>query len=210
MTDRRFAGFGSPQQLKQFFPIDRIACRIEPDDPAVPAKEIYAIIRREDQNILEKMYWGLVPNWADDTSSGYQLINARAETVAEKKSFKNAFRKRRCLIIATGFYEWKKAKGEKVRFFITAPDGRPFAFAGLWEAWVGPGFRGSPYESCAIITTPASDSFRKIHHRMPAILKPRFYGQWLDSNFQNVYALKKILENGRITDLIGHAETNGG
>lgn len=106
MVNQSFDGLGSPAQLRRFFPIDRIACPIEPDDPAVPAKEIYAIVSRDRQNILEKLHWGLVPNWAKDTSIGYKLMHARAETVAEKVSFKNAFRERRCLIIATGFYEW--------------------------------------------------------------------------------------------------------
>jgi putative SOS response-associated peptidase YedK len=204
MVNRRFTGYGSAQQLRQFFPIDKIACRIEPNDPIVPAREIYAIVKRDGQNTLEKLHWGFVPNWAEDTSFGYKLINARAETVAEKASFKNAFRKRRCLIIASGFYEWKAAQGVKVPLFITLPDGLPFAFAGLWEVWAKKGVGESPYKSCAIITTRASASFRKIHHRMPAILKTEYYEPWLDPRNQNVQRLINILNNGRITKLTSH------
>ena len=136
------------------------------------------------------------------------MILARAETASAKPSFKDAFRKRRCLIVGTGFYEWKSVKGSKQQVFITLPDGRPFAFAGLWETWSRSPDPHSLYRSCAILTTQATDSFRKIHHRMPVILKPEFYETWLDSNNHNVPELEGILEQGRITRLISHAVKN--
>ncbi len=131
------------------------------------------------------------------------MINARAETVAEKPSFKNAFKKRRCLIIADGFYEWKGPKGQKQPMLITLPDKKPFAFAGLWETW-GKNQPQTPYRSCTIITTEASPSIRDIHHRMPVILKPEVYHHWLDPENEDITDLKKILEEERLTELTSY------
>ena len=206
--DHGFAGINSIDELRQFFPIDTIDCAVDLKNQATPTREIFAILRRDNQNVLEKLHWGFVPNRARDTSWGHKMILARAETASSKPSFKDAFRKRRCLIVGTGFYEWKSVKGGKQQVFITLPDGRPFAFAGLWETWSrspGPHFL---YRSCAILTTQAADSFRKIHHRMPVILKPEFYETWLDSNNLNVPELEGILVQGRITRLISHAVKN--
>jgi putative SOS response-associated peptidase YedK len=135
---------------------------------------------------LEKLHWGLVPFWAKDISIGIKLINARAETIASKPSFRNAFKKRRCLIPADGFYEWKGPKGQKQPMLITLPESKPFAFAGLWETWNKKDDQDTIYKSCTIITTEASDSVREIHHRMPAILKPEMYESWLDPLNQNI------------------------
>ena len=111
--DHGFAGINSIDELRQFFPIDTIDCAVDLENKATPTREIFAILRRGNKNVLEKLHWGFVPNRARDTSWGHKLILARAETASAKPSFKNAFRKRRCLIIATGFYEWKSAKGCK-------------------------------------------------------------------------------------------------
>jgi putative SOS response-associated peptidase YedK len=152
---------------------------------------------------LDKFHWGLVPFWAKDTAIGNRMINARAETVAEKPSFKNAFKKRRCLIIADGFYEWKGPKGQKQPMFITLPDKKPFAFAGLWETW-GKKDQETLYKSCTIITTEACEALRDIHHRMPVIFKPEAYESWLDPANQDVNALKNILEQALLTDLVSY------
>ena len=208
--NRGVAGINSIEELKLFFPIDSVDCTVDIKGQATPNQAIFAILRRDTKNVLEKLHWGFVPNRARDTSWGHKMILARAETAAEKPSFKDAFRKRRCLIIATGFYEWKTEPGRKQEVFMTLPDGRPFAFAGFWETWARSQDRNSLYRSCAILTTPASESFRKIHHRMPAILKPEFYEPWLDSNNQNVSELERILKQGRISRLISHAVRNSG
>ena len=208
--DHGFAGIHSIEELRQFFPIDTINGAIDLENQARPTREIYAILRRGNKNVFEKLHWGFVPNRAKDTSWGHKMILARAETASSKPSFKNAFRNRRCLVIATGFYEMKSEKGQRQPLFITLPDGRPFAFAGLWETWSRSTDRNVPYKSCAIITTDASESFRKIHHRMPVILKPEFYENWLDSKNQNVLELESILKRGRIKRLISHAIKNGG
>jgi putative SOS response-associated peptidase YedK len=131
----RFVEFSDLEQLRRYFPIDKVLCEITANYNVAPTQEIPVVLRREDSNFLDKFHWGLVPHWAKQISIGYKMINARAETVALKKSFRNAFQKRRCLIPADGFYEWKGPKGDKQPFFIDLPDGQPFAFAGLWEIW---------------------------------------------------------------------------
>ena len=201
----RFVGFRSLHELKKTFPIDKATCEVTENYNVAPSQEVLAIIKYDKENWLEKLHWGLVPFWAKDISIGNKLINARAETIASKPSFRNAFKKRRCLIPADGFYEWKGPKGQKQPIFITLPEGKPFAFAGLWETWHKKVDPETIYKSCTIITTEASDSVREIHHRMPAILKPDMYESWLDPLNQNVNELKNILQTGIVTELVNHA-----
>lgn len=130
------------------------------------------------RRVLTLRSWGLVPSWAEDAKIGNRLINARAESVAEKPSFRSALRRRRCLVPADGFYEWAGAKGSKQPYFIGLPDRALFAFAGLWERWVDP--EGEPLESCTLLTTAATEPLRALHHRMPVILDPVDYGRWMD------------------------------
>ena len=143
-----------------------------------------------------------MPPWTKDLYGASKLINARAETVKEKPSFRSAFKKRRCLIIADGFYEWKKEKRQKQPFYITLPSGEPFAFAGLWEAWKKED--GSLYHSCTIITTEASESIQDIHNRMPVILKPEVISDWLNPEMQDTDKLEKILQEGICQELRSH------
>ena len=124
--------------------------------------------------------WGLIPSWAKDTKFSYHTINARAETVAEKPSFRDAFRKRRCLIPASGFYEWKKVGQQKQPYLIQTQNESPFAFAGLWETWRNPQDE-SIVQSCTIIVTDANTFMKPLHDRMPVILDPADYGKWLDT-----------------------------
>ena len=123
--------------------------------------------------------WGLIPSWAKEPGIGNRMINARAETIAEKPAFRAAFRRRRCLIPADGFYEWKTERGRKQPYRIALEGGAPFAFAGLWERWEGSG-EGGAVESCTIVTTEANARLKAIHHRMPVILAPGAYEAWLD------------------------------
>ena len=200
----RFAGIRSLRELKEIFPIDKAECDVTANYNVAPSQEILAIYKHEGENWLDKFHWGLVPFWAKDTSIGNKMINARAETVAEKPSFRNAFKKRRCLIIADGFYEWKGEKGRKLPMFITLPDRKPFAFAGLWEFWNKKDDPDSGYRSCTIVTTEASESIRDIHHRMPIILKPDVYEPWLNPEYQETAGLKDILANSIQTELVSH------
>ena len=200
----RFVGFRSLDELKGFFPIDKASCEAISNFNVAPAQEILAIARYENENWLVKFHWGLVPFWAKDISIGNKMINARSESIAEKPSFRSAFKKRRCLIPADGFYEWKGEKGSKQPMFITSPDRKPFAFAGLWETWRKKDDPDSTYKSCTIITTRASESIRDIHHRMPVILKPPAYESWLDPGNQDAAELEKILKNEIITELVSY------
>ncbi len=135
--------------------------------------------------------WGLIPSWAKDPAIGNQLINAQAETAATKPAFRSAFHKRRCQILADGFYEWKKENRPKKPFHIRLRDGRPFAFAGLWEHWERP--EGAAIDSCTILTTTPNDPLRPLHHRMAVILPSSAYYRWLDPSIQEADRLQPVL-----------------
>ena len=138
------------------------------------------------------MRWGLIPFWAKDAKIGYRMINARGETVAEKPSFRTALRKRRCLILADGFYEWQKLGGkQKYPMRIVLKSGEPFAFAGLWETWKDP--EGELIKSCTIITTAANDYLQPIHDRMPVILPRESESFWLDKDVEDPLALTSVI-----------------
>ncbi len=151
-----------------------------------PSQEVAAVRLGEGDvggRHLVALRWGLIPSWvpsgAKEMAIGNRMINARAETIAEKPAFRAAFRRRRCLIPADGFYEWKTERGRKQPYRIVLESGAPFAFAGLWERWEGPG-RDGAIESCTIVTTEANARLQAIHHRMPVILAPEAYDLWLD------------------------------
>jgi len=197
----RFAGFRPLEELIDHFPIDVSKVEVVENYNVAPSQQILAIARYEGKNHLVKFHWGLVPFWAKDKKIGNQLINARSETASAKPSFRAAFRKRRCLILADGFFEWKGDQGNKQPMFLTLPDGRPFAFAGLWETWDNKGQESIPYRSCTILTRGASASVQPIHHRMPVILKPAAYDAWLDPANGDVRELQEILQNRIHTQL---------
>lgn len=138
------------------------------------------------------MHWGLVPSWAKDRWAGSRMINARAETVAEKPAYRAAFRRRRCLVLADGFYEWQRLDGKKRPYFIHLRSDRPFAFAGLWEHWQGP---EEELQSCALVTTEANDLMRPIHDRMPVILPEADYARWLDPSLDEPESLLPLLRS---------------
>ena len=188
----RFAQYSSLPELKKLIDIDSVNCDIVPYYNIAPTHSILSIINR-GENRLGKLNWGLVPFWSKDLSLASSLINARAETLSEKPSFRQAFKKRRCLIPADGFYEWKQDAGNKQPWYIRPESSGPFVFAGLWETWRGP---EAEYHSCTIITMAAGASIRNIHHRMPVILKPEFHQAWLDTDNQETEALNRILAQG--------------
>jgi putative SOS response-associated peptidase YedK len=136
--------------------------------------------------------WGLIPSWAKDSSIAARMINARAETVAEKPAFRAPFRRQRCLVLADGYYEWKKEGKKKQAYHIRMRDGGPFAFAALWDRW-RPGGDGDSLETCTLITTDANEATRGIHDRMPAILTPDAYALWLDPNLSDSAILSPLL-----------------
>lgn len=197
----RFVGFSTLETLLKRFPIDVANVQVAASYNIAPTQEILAIARYEGKNHLLRFHWGLVPFWAKDTSIGSRMINARSETVAKKPSFRNAFRSRRCLILADGFYEWAGEKGQKQPMYLTRPDERPFAFAGLWETWDNQGKEPTPYRSAAILTREASESVMPIHNRMPVILKPKAFQTWLDRENQDVRLLQDLIQKEIYTTL---------
>jgi putative SOS response-associated peptidase YedK len=143
------------------------------------------------KRIGSRMRWGLVPFWVKDPSIGYKMINARAETVAAKPAFRDAIKKRRCLVPADGFYEWKKEPQGKTPFCFTMADDRLFAFAGIWDSWRSP--EGQTMETCSIITTAPNALCADVHDRMPVILPEDAYDLWLDPGFQKADAVCDLL-----------------
>ncbi len=169
-----------------------------------PSQAVAAVRQTPDsgRRRLDLLRWGLVPSWAKDLKIGYKMINARAETVADKASFRVALRRRRCLIPADGFYEWRRAGDAKQPYLIRRHDRRPFAFAGLWERWQGPD--GDAVESCTIITTTPNELMARIHHRMPVILAPGDHELWLDTAVQDANRVRPLLRPCSPADWTAH------
>jgi putative SOS response-associated peptidase YedK len=154
--------------------------------------------------VLTPMRWGLVPAWSRDAASGYKAFNARAETAADKPSFREPFRRRRCLVPADGFYEWsgRGGAGSGQPWLFRLAGGGPFALAGLWDFWRGPG--GEELRSFTIITTRANDLLKPVHQRMPAILAPEDEGAWLDPGLADVRRLQALLRPYPAEAMTGH------
>jgi putative SOS response-associated peptidase YedK len=167
---------------------------LEPRYNIAPTQTVAVVRQIEKHRELSVMRWGLVPSWSKDPKAGPPLINARADTAATKPAFRTAFKKRRCLIPADGFYEWRKGDGKnKQPYFIRMAKDRVFAFAGLWESWNGTD--AEPVESCTIITTDANDVLRPIHDRMPVILPEENYDRWLNLKIDNSEQLQPLLKS---------------
>ena len=156
-----------------------------------PTQDVLTIRQADGERRAEMMRWGLVPSWADSPKAGARMINARAETLAERPSFRAAFRRRRCLIPADGFYEWRREGKGRIPIRFALKSGKPFAFAGLWEKWERPG--EPPLLSCAIITTRANDLIAPMHDRMPVILAPDAERVWLDGGLTDAALLSGLL-----------------
>jgi putative SOS response-associated peptidase YedK len=177
------------EKLAEEFGFDSSSIQLPPNYNVAPTQGVAAVLEENGQRQLEVLKWGLIPPWADDPQVGSRMINARAETASEKPSFRRAFRERRCLIPADGFYEWKRMNGGKQPYYIHMKEGRPFAFAGLWESWKEDG--GPEIRSCTILTTKPNALAGEIHDRMPVILPTGSYDVWLDreSDRDELYGL---------------------
>lgn len=188
----RFAAFTPPQTFAELFhATNLIQIDSRPRYNIAPGQNVLAAkVAGNGERVLTTMHWGLIPVWAKEKKTGYSMINARAETVAEKPAFKRAFRQRRCLIAADGFYEWKKEGSEKQPYFFRMKDGMPFAFAGLWEHWEG---GGESLDSCAIIVTTANKVLAPVHDRMPVIIPPDAYDLWLNPDVETPEQLGELL-----------------
>jgi putative SOS response-associated peptidase YedK len=157
--------------------------------------DMVPIVRQDPKQPLRRLTlakWGLVPSWSKDASGGPKMINARAEGIKDRASFRDAFRARRCLVPANGFYEWRKLEKGKQPFHIGMPDGSLFGFAGLWERWRSPG--GDWLRSCSIITVDSSGPIREIHDRMPLVIPEERYDEWLDPALTDPMALEEMLQ----------------
>jgi putative SOS response-associated peptidase YedK len=177
--------------IVESFGIEDRTCQYRTSNNISPGQQIAAVIR-DDKTRLVNTRWGLVPSWAKDPSVGNRMFNARAETVAEKPSFKNAFQNRRCLIPADGFYEWQKLGKVKKPFYFSIKSGQPFGFAGLYETWMSP--EREPINTCTIITTQPNDLVRSIHDRMPVIVPKDKEASWIDPVNHNREMLLSILK----------------
>ena len=199
----RFARTANVEQIQQTFEVTQIEAEPTISYNVAPTQPVAVVVQRDGQRALTQMIWGLIPVWAKDVSIGSRMINARAETVAEKASFKRPLKNQRCLIVANGFYEWQKSGTKKTPMYIQLKSDEPFGLAGLYDRWTSPD--GLVITSCTVITTSPNKLMEPIHDRMPVILPPKQYAAWLDPTNQNLDALTKLLQPYAATQMRAHA-----
>ncbi|MFU8772379.1 MAG: SOS response-associated peptidase [Anaerolineales bacterium] len=197
----RFTLTISPGQLQAAFPWVEVPPDLSPRYNIAPTQPV-AVIPNDGNNRLDFFTWGLIPSWSKDPKIGSRLINARAETLHEKPAFRAAFRRRRCLVLADGFYEWRQEPTKKGKnpMYIRLKSEKPFSFAGLWENWYSPD--GSKVLSCTIITTSPNNLVERFHNRMPAILSSEVYSDWLEPGDVEYSSLRKLLKPYPDDDMI--------
>ncbi len=187
----RFTLRTSPDALSKLFQV-MFADVFSPRFNIAPTQTILAVRQTGIHREPAWFHWGLVPSWAKDTKIAFSTINARGETLAEKPAFRNSFRRKRCLIVADGFYEWRKVTPKtKEPIFFTLRDDSPFGLAGLWDCWTAPD--GSVLESCIIVTTTANELVAPLHHRMPVILSRDGFNDWLNPTIEDTNELNHLL-----------------
>jgi putative SOS response-associated peptidase YedK len=192
----RYVSSSKPDEIAQYFGASLGETLLDPSYNVAPTNDVYVVLETGETRRVETMRWGLVPFWAKSPSVGAKMINARSETLATKNAYKSALSKRRCIIPADGFYEWKKIPGQKTKqpMFIHRADGDRFAFAGLWEVWRDPERPDDPpLHSCTIITGPANDAITPVHDRMPIMLPPDAWDTWLDREVKDLAVASKLL-----------------
>jgi putative SOS response-associated peptidase YedK len=188
----RFALFIDLKTLIEAFGITIAPEKLTPRYNIAPSQQVVGIRPTDDgKRQLTLFRWGLIPHWAKDPAIGNKMINARAETAAEKPSFRSPFRTRRCIIPASAFFEWKKEGKQKIPYCIRNRDKTPLALAGLWDNWQGP---EGVIESCSILTTEANEAVATLHNRMPVVLSRQAIEPWLDPGIKDVPLLKALLE----------------
>lgn len=181
------------EELLTYFYTDSFTQAYVPRFNIAPAQMVISVLSHQDKNRIGMLRWGLIPHWAKDESIGSRLINAKAETLAEKPSFRQSFERKRCLIPADGFYEWAASGSSKSRqpYRFVLPERRLFCFAGLYDTWVSPG--GEKIHTCTIITTEPNDLVRPVHNRMPVILEQEDEAVWLDRSLTEPSRLQPLL-----------------
>jgi len=189
-------------ELEARFDFEATDLQYTPSYNIAPSQPVLAVLG-DGANRAGYLRWGLVPSWAKDPAIGSRMINARAETLADKPSFRQALRKRRCLILANGFYEWQRIGKTKQPMYISLQGHQPFAFAGLWEVWRDAA--GTPLHTCTIVTTAANAVLQPIHERMPVILDPAAEAVWLDGSVTTPHDLLPLLQPYRAEDMQAYA-----
>jgi len=198
----RFALYRGLEEIKEAFQVQQVSADLEPSYNIAPTQDVAVVVQRPEGVSLEKMRWGLIPFWAKDPGIGSKMINARSETVHEKPSFKRPLKNRRCLVVADGFYEWQKVDGTKIPTFIRLKSQRPFGLAGLYDVWKPPD--GEAITSCTIITTDANPFLQPIHNRMPVILPPDAYTQWIDPAIRTPDSLQMFIKPYPAEEMAAH------
>ena len=194
----RFVSASPPADIAAYFDVDVVAeSAAEPNYNVAPTHDIFAVYDEDGARRLDEFHWGFVPSWAKDLSVGNRMINARAETLATKSAFKSSLAKRRCIIPADGFYEWKVVPGQKRKqpYFIHRPDGEPYAFGGLWTQWHGTDPSGGKItvRSTTLITGAPNEKMAELHARMPLILPPSAWDDWLDPGLTDLEQVGRFL-----------------
>ncbi len=179
-------------QLGELFGAHHVESDLGPSFNVAPSQPVAVIIEAGERKLVP-MQWGLIPNWADAPSIANKLINARSETIMTKPSFRNSFKRRRCLVLADGFYEWETVEKEKQPVYIFRKDRAPFGMAGVYDCWLDPE-SGERSVTCTIITTEAPEAMKQLHHRMPAIIPPEHYQAWLDPAYNDYPFLTSLLK----------------
>ncbi len=187
----RFEIHSTLEIIAKVFGIDSITFDYEPSYNVAPSQDILLVVNDGKRRLI-KSRWGFVPSWSKELSAGYKMINARAESVADKPSFQQAFQNQRCLVVADGFYEWKKEGTKKRPFYIRLKNGQPFGFVGLYNIWKTP--EGEQIYTSTIITTDANEIVQPLHDRMPVIAEPDQYDLWLDPRIHDKTLLRNVLK----------------
>ena len=206
----RFVSASPPDELARYFDVDQVTEQVlDRSFNVAPTNDVYVVLETGGVRRLDAFHWGLIPFWAKDRKVGQKMINARAESLAEKSAYRRAFQKRRCIVPADGFFEWKKVPGQKAKqpMFIERTDGEPMAFAGLWEVWRPESTRDDEstwVHSCTIITGEPNEVVAPIHDRMPVQLPPSAWSTWLDRDIEDVELLGKLLVPAPASLLTAH------
>ncbi len=174
-----------------------------PNPNVAPTEPVHSVLERQERRALVTLRWGLIPSWASDRRIANRLINARGETLTDRPAFRDAFQRRRCLIPANGYYEWQReADGSRTPYLLTCADRPILAFAGLWDVWRDPSVPDAPLvRTCTILTTKADPRISWLHDRMPVILPPQVWDEWLDRGNRDTATLRHLLAPAPYADL---------
>ncbi|MGC8878564.1 MAG: SOS response-associated peptidase [Anaerolineae bacterium] len=196
----RFVLYSSLDEIVRAFDVQSVRAQWHPRYNIAPGQQVLAVRREGDIKVLDQMKWGLIPHWAQERPPGEGIINARAETLHQKPSFRRPFATQRCLVVADGFYEWRKSNRERIPFFFCLKR-RPFGFAGIYDIWQSP--EGEVLHTCSIITTNANELIRPLHDRMPVILSKEAEARWLDPRTP-LMELIGLVQTSLVEDMEGY------